>query len=155
MSDEHINATMKQITVSLIEFDRREGRRRIKLLLDEREKSLPADVPLHKRVKALIEQHTVQRRLERAQTAGTAGRGCAAQRDQPGRPDRAVAPRKARSGSRLKVTRQKSQRVAELQKLRAELVKQLDRLDFRSESIGPALAKMARHTERTVRRLLT
>ena len=49
MSDEHIKATMEQLTVSHIEFDRREGRRRIKLLLDEREKSLPADVPLPKR----------------------------------------------------------------------------------------------------------
>ena len=36
---------------------------------------------------------------------------------------------------------------------RAQLVKQLDRLDFRSESIGPALAEMARHAERTIRRL--
>jgi hypothetical protein len=50
---------------------------------------------------------------------------------------------------------QKSQRVAELEKLRGELVKQLARLDFRSESIGPALAKMAQHAERTIRRLLT
>jgi hypothetical protein len=31
----------------------------------------------------------------------------------------------------------------------------LDRLDFRSESLGPALAKMARHAERTIRRLMT
>jgi hypothetical protein len=44
----------------------------------------------------------------------------------------------------------KSQRVAELEKLRGELVKQLARLDFRSESIGPALAKMAQHAERTI-----
>ena len=36
-----------------------------------------------------------------------------------------------------------SRRVAELQKLRAELVKQLEQLDFRSDSIGQALAKMA------------
>jgi hypothetical protein len=48
-----------------------------------------------------------------------------------------------------------ARRASELQKLRAELVKQLDRLDFRSESIGPALAKMAQHAERTIRRLLT
>jgi hypothetical protein len=27
----------------------------------------------------------------------------------------------------------------------------LGRLDFRSESLGPALAKMARHVERTIR----
>ena len=50
---------------------------------------------------------------------------------------------------------QKSRRVAELEKLRGELVKQLARLDFRSESIGPALAKMAQHAERTIRRLTT
>ena len=51
---------------------------------------------------------------------------------------------------------QKSQqRVAELQKLRGELVKQLARLDFRFESIGPALAKMAQHAERSIRRRLT
>jgi hypothetical protein len=37
--------------------------------------------------------------------------------------------------------------------LRAELVKRLDRLDFRSESIGPALAEMAQHAEHTIRRL--
>ena len=42
------------------------------------------------------------------------------------------------------MARQESRRTAELKALRAELVKQLDRLDFRSESIGPALAKMAR-----------
>jgi hypothetical protein len=46
-----------------------------------------------------------------------------------------------------------SRRTAELKVLRAELVKQLDRLDFRSESIGPALAKMAQLAERTIRRL--
>jgi hypothetical protein len=34
------------------------------------------------------------------------------------------------------------------------LVEQLDRLNFRSESIGPALAEMARHAERTIRRLM-
>jgi hypothetical protein len=46
-----------------------------------------------------------------------------------------------------------SRRAAELEKLRAELVKRLDRLDFRSESLGPALAKLAQHAERTIRRL--
>jgi hypothetical protein len=46
-----------------------------------------------------------------------------------------------------------SRRAAELKALRAELVKRLDQLDFRSESIGPALAEMARHAERTIRRL--
>jgi hypothetical protein len=50
------------------------------------------------------------------------------------------------------MARQESRRAAELKTLRAELVKRLDRLDFRSESIGPALAKMTRHAERTIRR---
>jgi hypothetical protein len=48
---------------------------------------------------------------------------------------------------------QESRRAAELKALRAELVKQLDRLDFRSHNIGPALAKMAQHAECTIRRL--
>ena len=52
------------------------------------------------------------------------------------------------------MARQESWRAAELKTLRAELVKRLDRLDFRSESIGPALAEMARHAERTIRRLM-
>jgi hypothetical protein len=37
--------------------------------------------------------------------------------------------------------------------VRAELVKQLDQLDFRCESIGPALAQMAQHVERSIRQL--
>ena len=49
--------------------------------------------------------------------------------------------------------RRESWRAAELKTLRAALVKQLDRLDFRSESISPALTKMAPHAERTIRRL--
>ena len=53
------------------------------------------------------------------------------------------------------MARRESRRAAELKKLRAELVEQLDRIDFRSESIGPALAKMAQHAKRTIRRLLT
>jgi hypothetical protein len=52
------------------------------------------------------------------------------------------------------MAKRESRRVAELQTLRAELVKQLDRLDFRSESLGPALAKMAQHVERTIRQLM-
>ena len=52
------------------------------------------------------------------------------------------------------MARQESRRAAEIKVLRAELVKQLDRLDFRSESIGPALAKIAQHAERTIRRLM-
>jgi hypothetical protein len=51
------------------------------------------------------------------------------------------------------MARRESRQAAELQKLRAEVVKQLDRLGFRSESIGPALAKMAQHVERTIRQL--
>jgi hypothetical protein len=44
-----------------------------------------------------------------------------------------------------------SRRTAELEKLRTELVERLDQLDFRSESLRPALAEMARHVERTLR----
>jgi hypothetical protein len=46
-------------------------------------------------------------------------------------------------------------RRAELQKLRAEVVKELERLNFRSENIHSALAKMTQHAEGTIRRLLT
>jgi hypothetical protein len=46
-----------------------------------------------------------------------------------------------------------SRRVAELKALRAELAKQLDQLDFRFHNIGAALAGMALHAERTIRRL--
>jgi hypothetical protein len=49
--------------------------------------------------------------------------------------------------------RRESRRAAELKKLRVELEQRLDRLDFRSESLGPALAKMARHVEHTIRKL--
>ena len=48
---------------------------------------------------------------------------------------------------------QKSRRVAELKALRALLVKQLDQLDFRFHNLRPALAEMAQHAERTIRRL--
>ena len=44
-----------------------------------------------------------------------------------------------------------NRRAAELTALRAELVKRLDQLDFRSESIAPAFAEMARLVERTLR----
>jgi hypothetical protein len=44
-----------------------------------------------------------------------------------------------------------NRRPAELTTLRAELVKRLDQLDFRSGSIGPALAEMARRVERVLR----
>ena len=53
------------------------------------------------------------------------------------------------------MTWRKNRRAAELAKLRAELVKRLAQLDFRTESIGPALAEMARHVERSIRRLAT
>jgi hypothetical protein len=51
------------------------------------------------------------------------------------------------------MARQESRRVAELKALRALLVKQLDQLDFRFHNIRPALAEMAQHAERTIRRL--
>jgi hypothetical protein len=48
---------------------------------------------------------------------------------------------------------QESRPVAELKALRALLVKQLDQLDFRFHNLRPALAEMAQHAERTIRRL--
>jgi hypothetical protein len=51
------------------------------------------------------------------------------------------------------MARQESRRTAELKSLRAELVEQLDRLDFRFHKIGPSLAEMARQVGRTIRRL--
>ena len=51
---------------------------------------------------------------------------------------------------RLMASRE-SRRAAELKALRAELVKRLDRLDFRSGGIVPGLAEMARLVERTLR----
>ena len=51
------------------------------------------------------------------------------------------------------MARQESRRAAELKALRAELVEQLDRLDFRFHKIGPSLAEMARQAGRTIRRL--
>jgi hypothetical protein len=47
-----------------------------------------------------------------------------------------------------------SRRAAELQKLRAELVKRLEQMDVRTESLDQAFAEMARHVERTIRRLM-
>ena len=49
------------------------------------------------------------------------------------------------------MARRESRRVAEFKTLRAELVKRLEQLDVRSESLGSALAEMARHVERTLR----
>jgi hypothetical protein len=53
------------------------------------------------------------------------------------------------------MARQESRRTAELKVWRAELVEQLDRVDFyfRFHNIGSALAEMARYVERTMRRL--
>ena len=51
------------------------------------------------------------------------------------------------------MARQESRRAAELKALRAELVKQLERLDFRFHNIGLALSEMAQHAEHTIRRL--
>ena len=47
--DEHIKALIEQHTAQRRESDRAEARRRGRQLLAEQEKSLPADVPLHKR----------------------------------------------------------------------------------------------------------
>ena len=77
----------------------------------------------------------------------------ATRRDQPvGAAD--VLGRRRASQKRPPDGSQESRRTAEFKVLRAELVKRLDRLDFRFQSIGPALAKMARHAERTIRRLM-
>jgi hypothetical protein len=46
-------------------------------------------------------------------------------------------------------------RATELARLRAELVERLDQLDFRSGTIGLALAEMAQEVERTIRQLTT
>ena len=54
------------------------------------------------------------------------------------------------AGGHLMATRE-SRRAAELKALRAELEKQLDQLDFRSESMAPAFAEMARRVERVLR----
>jgi len=51
------------------------------------------------------------------------------------------------------MARRERRRAAALQKLRADLVKRLARLDFRSESLGPALRTIALDAERTIRRL--
>jgi hypothetical protein len=51
------------------------------------------------------------------------------------------------------MSRRESRRATELKALRAELERRLDRLDFRFHNIGPALAAMAQHAERTIRRL--
>jgi hypothetical protein len=47
--EQHIKALIEQHTAQRRESDRIEARRRGRLLQDEREKSLPADVPLHRR----------------------------------------------------------------------------------------------------------
>jgi hypothetical protein len=47
--DEHIKALIQQHTLQRRESDRAEERRRSRVLLAELEKSLPADVPLHRR----------------------------------------------------------------------------------------------------------
>jgi hypothetical protein len=53
------------------------------------------------------------------------------------------------------MTQPPNHRATELAKLRGELVARLELLDFRSGSIGLALAEMAQEVERTIRRLTT
>jgi hypothetical protein len=50
-------------------------------------------------------------------------------------------------------TWQENRRAAELAKLRAELVRRLDQLDFRSDNLRPALTAMAQHVECILRTL--
>jgi hypothetical protein len=55
--DEHIKALIEQHTALLRrESAREEARQRGRLLIAEREKSLPADVPLHKRGFGVLEK---------------------------------------------------------------------------------------------------
>ena len=54
--DEHIKALIEQHTARRRESDRAEARQRGRLLVAEREKSLPADVPLHKRGFGVLEE---------------------------------------------------------------------------------------------------
>ena len=55
--EEHIEALIEQHTAQLRrERDRAEARQRGRLLIAEREKSLPADVPLHKRGFGVLEE---------------------------------------------------------------------------------------------------
>jgi hypothetical protein len=54
--DEHIKALIEQHTAQRRESDRAEARQRGRLLVAEREKSLPADVPLHKRGFGVLEK---------------------------------------------------------------------------------------------------
>jgi hypothetical protein len=51
------------------------------------------------------------------------------------------------------MTQPPNHRAIELAKLRAELVARLELFDFRSESVGLVLAELARHVERTLRRI--
>ena len=55
-SDEHIKALIEQHTAQRRESDRAAARQRGRLLIAEREKSLPADVPLHKRGFGVLEK---------------------------------------------------------------------------------------------------
>ena len=54
--DEHIKALIEQHTAQRRERDRAEARRLGRVLLAELEKSLPANVPLHKRGFAVLEK---------------------------------------------------------------------------------------------------
>jgi hypothetical protein len=56
--DKHIKAMIGQLSAQRREADRHEAHRRIKLLQGELEKSLPADVPLHRRGFGVMEDPT-------------------------------------------------------------------------------------------------
>jgi hypothetical protein len=56
--DKHIKAITGVLLAQRREADRREAHRRIKLLHGESEKSLPADVPLHRRGFSVMENPT-------------------------------------------------------------------------------------------------
>jgi hypothetical protein len=51
------------------------------------------------------------------------------------------------------MAKRESRLLAELLKLRADVVTRLELIDVRSESLGPALREIVQHAERTIRRL--
>ena len=71
------------------------------------------------------------------------------------RPRTATRTRRCIEGGGRLSTWRENRRATELAKLRAELVRWLDQLDFRSDNLRQSLAAMARQVERTIRRLTT
>ena len=98
----------------------------------------------YRRIEAMVEQLTAQRVQLPSHPATTGRPG-----DVPACRHAAAQARfrrDGRAGGLCLMAWRKSRRAA-------ELVKRLERLDFRSESLGPALKAMACDAERTTRRL--